>query len=97
MLKLDNADAERMKEIERELVKALLPYATGARPTEAGLAVFALVRCARTLLRKYPKRAQEDLLDAVVPFLEGKTEPRRRPGRGPTRTDSGLILTDGFH
>jgi len=93
----NNADVAQMHELQRIIVNALLPYTNGERRAEAGLAVFALVRCARVLLRKYPKVAQEELLDAIVPFLEGKAEPRQRErGRRFKTTDSGLIITDGL-
>ena len=71
-LSFTNADAEQMKTIERALVATLLPFKGN---TEAALVVFALVRCARVMLRLYPEQTKKALLPIMTAYLEGKNQP----------------------
>lgn len=70
-LKFDDADALAMKTVERLIIQTILPF---RERIEAALVIFALARCARTLLRLYPESTQKWILQLVVAFLEGKTE-----------------------
>ncbi len=70
---------EAMKAVERAVIAALLPF---RERVPNGIAAFALVRCARTLLRLSPPDVQKNMLDAIVPFLEGKTKPREEGESG---------------
>ena len=81
-LSFGQAELDRMKRIEQELVAVLLKYRDD---TEAALPAFALVRCARTMLRLYPKPTQQKLTRVVVDFLEGKSTPR-------DDRDAGLLI-----
>lgn len=76
-MQFDQNDFNRMLAIERALVQTLLPFRDGK--TESGLAAFALVRCARVLLRRYPPETQKQLLGVITAFLEGKTSPPGEP------------------
>lgn len=66
-------DADELARIEQALVETLVPFRARS---EAALAVFALARCARTLLRLYPEATRKALTDVVVDFLDGRTAPR---------------------
>lgn len=68
-----DAEFEQMKRVEGAVIKALMPFREN---TPNGLVLFALIRVARVMLRLSPKKTQKDMLDACVPFLEGKTRPR---------------------
>lgn len=72
------AEVDGMKAIEKAIIAALLPFRS-RMPN--GLAVFALVRCARVMLRLSPPAAQAQMLDAIVPYLEGKMQPREGSDR----------------
>lgn len=76
MLSFRQADLDQMKRIEKELVAVLVKYRDN---TEGSLPAFALVRCARTLLRLYPKPTEKVLTRVVVDFLEGRPAPRDDP------------------
>jgi len=65
-------DFARMAFIENEVAKKLMTYREN---TEASLVIFALLRCARRLLRLYPLAKQEELLTAIVPFMRGDAVP----------------------
>ncbi len=69
-------DEDRMKHIENEIAREVVKYREN---TETAIVVFALVRVARALLRKYRnKTTREQLLeDVAIPFLRGHTEPGR--------------------
>lgn len=71
-LQFRQPELEQMKRIENEVARTLAPFRAN---TEAGLAIFALIRCARLLLRLYPERTQQELLSVVVPFLQGGPPP----------------------
>lgn len=73
---LNEADAAQMRHIQREIVAVLVKYRHG---TEAGLSIFALIRCARALLRRYPKPFQDDMRRLLEDFLAGRTSPRDDP------------------
>jgi len=72
-LEFRDVDAAQMKRVEQVIVEALAPFRA---QTEAALAVFALARCMRTLLRLYPETTRQSLTDVVVDFLDGRTAPR---------------------
>lgn len=74
MINFDDETFRAMSEVQAEVVKALMPFR--AR-TESALVVFALIRCARVMMRLYPEKFQKELLAAVVPYLEGKDQPRQ--------------------
>jgi hypothetical protein len=76
MLQFREEDFDRMQEVQTRVVRTLLPFREN---TEAGLIVFALVRCARTLLRCYPEETRKQLTRLCVDFLEGRTAPRDNP------------------
>lgn len=86
-LSFRHEDEQQMKRIQREVVDVLLKYQGN---TEAALPMFALVRCARVLLRKYPKHTQDALRKVLIDYLCGRTEPR------PDVSASGLILPPEF-
>lgn len=65
-------DAARMEHIQKELVRLLLRYREN---TEAALAVFALVRSAKTMLGFYPPATQKWLLEVITAFLNGGPAP----------------------
>lgn len=73
MITFREEDARRMRAIQEELVRVLAPH---AEKTEAALAAFALMRCARALLRKYPKGTQRELVRVCQDYLEGRATPR---------------------
>lgn len=70
-------DVEQMKRVENEVARTLAPFRGN---TEAALAVFALVRCARLLLRLYPAKTQKELIPVLVDYLQGNgsAEPESR-------------------
>lgn len=71
MIQFREIDARLMKQAEQVLVRALMPFREN---TEASLIVFALMRCARVLLRLYPEATRKELTRVCVGYLEGKTE-----------------------
>jgi hypothetical protein len=72
MISFQLQDEQRMKHVEREIARTCHPYREN---TEAALVIFALFRCARILLRLYPKETQEELLLVLVPFIRGENAP----------------------
>lgn len=80
-----DADLDQMRQVQQAVVRALLPFRD---TTPAHLLVLACITPARTLLRTLPRAQQQGMLDAVLPFLEGKATPRGM-------TESGIILPDG--
>lgn len=64
-------DAAQMRRVQRAIIQAVLPFKAN---TEAALVVFALARCARTMLRLYPEKTQKWMRTLLIAFLEGKTE-----------------------
>lgn len=70
LLEFNDERFNEMRAVQKEVVLALMPF---KERTEAALVVFALIRAARVMLRLYPKKAQRELLEAVIPYLEGKT------------------------
>lgn len=65
-------DYAKMKLIERAIIDTILPLVQNINPL---LALFALVRCARVMLRKGDADAQKALLPVVQAYLAGKTAP----------------------
>lgn len=80
MISFKDEDALAMKTVERAVVKTIMPY---RERIEAALVIFALMRCARVLLRLYPPNTQKWILPLVIAFLEGKSEaPKGLAGEG---------------
>lgn len=73
MLTFGGAELSQMKRVEVEVAGVLHKY---RQNTEAGLVAFALIRCARVLLRCYPKATQKELISVCVDYLNGRTQPR---------------------
>lgn len=69
VLNFTDEDFRAMRAVQSVLIAALLPFRA---KTEAALVVFALVRCARVMLRLYPEKTQRELLTAIVPYLQGQ-------------------------
>lgn len=65
-------DFARMKLIERAIIDTILPLVQNINPL---LALFALIRCARVMLRKGDSDAQKALLPVLAAYLAGKTAP----------------------
>lgn len=65
-------DFNRMHHVENEIARRLIEW-RGNTPAE--LVIFALVRCARRLLRLHPPNKQEEILLLIVPFLRGDDTP----------------------
>lgn len=63
-------DHAQVARIQLEVAKALRPF---AHNTEAALAVAAVLRCARTLIRRYPPERQMALIEASQMYLEGRS------------------------
>ena len=68
-MEFTGADHEQTAKIQLEIAKAIRPF---AHNTEAALAVAALLRCARVLIRRYPLERQTALVDAAQMYLEGR-------------------------
>lgn len=66
---ISNADHAQIAAMQRTIAAALLPH---RHNTQAALAVIALVRCARTLIRLYPNETREALTDASRRYLAGE-------------------------
>lgn len=63
----------RMRVIEKSIEKFIFQFQEN---TEAAIVIFALTRLLRRLIRVYPKqKTRDELLMAIVPFLEGKDGP----------------------
>jgi len=75
-------DFVEMKRIETAIIRALLPFKATSDPL---LAVVALTRCLRVMLRLGSKEAQAQLVPVLRAYLEGRTAP---PG-------SGILWTPG--
>lgn len=73
-LKFDKEQSDRMLFLQAEIEKTLAPYREN---TEAGIAVFALVRCAKKLLELYPDATRADLTEVIIYFLLGAKEAPR--------------------
>ena len=71
-----DADFEQMKRVERALIDAMVPFRDQTDPL---LAVLALVRVIRVMLRAAPKQSQRQLTPVLMAYLEGRT---RLPGDG---------------
>lgn len=80
-------DAEQMKRIEQALHEALAPFAANTDPL---LAVLALTRVMRLMLRAASKKAVEELLPVLFAYLTGA---KRQPGQ----TSSLLWTPDQVH
>lgn len=72
LLKWRAEDYAEMKVIERAVIATLLPLIQNRNPL---LALFALIRCARVLLRKGDTDAQKALLPVVEAYLRGRVKP----------------------
>lgn len=77
MEKWSDEDFAKMKLIERAIIDTLLPLVQNINPL---LAFYALIRCARVMLRKGDAPAQRAILPVVFAYLEGRTRP---PGDAP--------------
>lgn len=66
-LTFDDKAAAEMRALEIALAEVLLR--ANANKVEAGIAIFALARCARPLLDQYPPATRRVLLETVVLFL----------------------------
>lgn len=65
-------DVEQIKRVEAEVIRALAPFREN---TDPALALFALIRCARMLLRSCPPDSHRQLLPVIRAFLEGQSSP----------------------
>lgn len=88
-LRFEQADADRMTFLENKISKTIAPYREN---TEAALAIFALVRCARVLLQLYPLHVQVALIDTLHAFLRGET---KQPGAEPSVHQDAQIHVPG--
>ncbi len=70
MLVFDDVNEAEMRKVQNAVVQTLLPF---RERTEPAIVVFALIRCARVLLRLYSRKTQGEILPAIVAYLEGKT------------------------
>ena len=77
-----NEDQAQIAAMQRALAVALLPY---RQNTQAALAVIALVRCARTLIRLYPNETREALTEASRRYLAGEAA-----------DEGGIIIPQGW-
>lgn len=64
-------DYAKMKLIERTIIDAILPLVQNINPL---LALFALIRCARVMLRKGDDEAQAAMLPIIKAYLDGKVQ-----------------------
>ncbi len=64
-------DVARMKEIEKAVVSAMVPFMANTSPL---LGLYVLIRCARVMLRKMPGTVRTQLFPVIFAFLEGRTE-----------------------
>ena len=67
MVTFKEADGEKMRALQAELVTVLLR--ANEQKMEAAVAVFALMRCARPLLDRYPDHTRLALLEVIEAFL----------------------------
>lgn len=70
--KYDEADFAAMKTVERAIIDAVLPLVQNINPL---LAFYAMLRCARVMLRKGEPDAQRAILPTAIAYLQGKTQP----------------------
>jgi len=70
MPQFTSEDHAQIARIQVEVAKVLRPF---AHNTEAGLAVMALIRNARVLIRRYPPELQSAMNEAIRMYLEGET------------------------
>jgi len=66
-LTFSDEDGRKMRALQAQLTAILMR--ANDQHLEAAVAVFALIRCARILLDKYPPTARAALLDVVTAFL----------------------------
>lgn len=72
-------DQKTVNQLQADLTQVLLR--ANEAHVEAALAIFALCRCARILLDRYPSRTRDMLCQVVVGFLQGDTEAPESDGR----------------
>jgi hypothetical protein len=72
MHKYDDADFAKMKVIERAIIDAVLPLIQDINPL---LACYAMIRCARVMLRKGEPAAQKAILPSVIAYIQGNMQP----------------------
>lgn len=72
LTKWNDDDFAQMKVVERAIIAAVLPLVQNINPL---LAFYAMIRCARVMLRKGEPAAQKALLPTVFAYLEGKRPP----------------------
>jgi len=65
-LEFNAENLERMKHVQREVTKSILPYREN---TEAALVVLALVGAVKILLDLYNPQARAELVEVIVAFL----------------------------
>lgn len=89
----DAADTERMHFLQQEIEKALLPYREN---TEAAIAILALIRVTRILLRQYPPPVQEEMFKAIGAYLAGKGTMGEGAAREPSALERlGFVVPPG--
>lgn len=81
-LKFDQADADRVNEIERSVGRHLNQFREN---TEATLVCFALAKCIRRLLSNYPATTRKVLREIMADFVEEKKETRHVENTGAFR------------
>lgn len=74
---------EAVKIVERAVTQLLLPFRDRFPPSVLAI---ALARSLRVVIRMAPAGERKALLDAVVPYVEGRLKPRV------DQTESGLYL-----
>lgn len=67
--KWDDDDYRKMKEVEKVIIDAVLPLVQNINPL---LALYAMIRCARVMLRKGDTNAQRMVLPVIHAYLDGK-------------------------
>jgi len=72
-------DMKKVKAMEDEIARLLMKF--NESRVEASLVIFALMRCARRLLKLYPENTRTALVGVIKPFLDGAKE---LPGTGST-------------
>ena len=70
--KWSEEDFAKMKVVERAVIATLLPLVQNIDPL---LALYALIRCARVMLRKGDEDAQRKILPVICSYLEGRIRP----------------------
>lgn len=69
-MEFTGADQEQVAKMQRAVAETLRPFRD---KTEAALAVAALLRCARTLIRLYPAERAKALAEGAAMYLQGES------------------------